>query len=103
MSKVALQGNPEPLSGYNNRAYKWILHEEFNKLKARLLNLAESTATNEQQREAMKGLIKDFTNQCYYSSLHNMEDYLEFFKVIDGRECEPDPVLEASSLKDILI
>lgn len=98
-----VQANPEPSFGYNSGAYKWILHEEFNVLKARLLNLAESTSNSKEQTEAMKGLIKDFTNQCYYNSLHKMTSFLEFFNVIDGREGGNDPILEANSLKDVQV
>lgn len=93
----------QPEVGYNKRAYEWMLHEEFNKLKARLFNLAESSTATKEQSEAMKGLIKDFTNEAYYGSLDKMNHFLNFFKVLDEKEGGSVPPLEASSSKDILV
>lgn len=97
--------NPEELtSGYGKYAYKWIINERMNILRSRLLNLADSITSDEKQREATKGLIKDFCGEAYYPMLSKLEDYLEFFKVIEANknEVEMPPRLSdtANRIKD---
>ncbi len=95
---------PEP-SRYNNWAFQPILHQHFNRLRARLLNLAETSTRDKTQAEAMKGLVKDFVNTAYYDSIRDVEDFLRDKKVIsepEGQCGAPDAQLTAQSLKDIL-
>ncbi len=101
MSKSEVPATPEALSGYNNYAYEPILHQEFNVLKARMLNLVESVARDENHAKSIKGLVRDFVNQAYYGSLRNLRPYLEYFKVIEDQTDGPPMSLEAGSLDEL--
>ena len=90
---------------YNNWAFQPILNQHFNRLRARLLNLAETSTRDKTQAEAMKGLVKDFVNTAYYDSIRDVEDFLRDKKVISEPEGQcggPDAQLTAQSLKDVL-
>ena len=106
----ASSGNPVArrlgVQSYNRHAYEPIIHEQYNRLKARLMNLAESTARDNRQAESTKGLMKDFLNQAYFETLHNIEPYLKEFGVIDqseGHDGGPHSALMAKSLSDIIV
>jgi hypothetical protein len=93
---------------YNDWAFQPILHQHFNRLRARLLNLAETSTRDKQQAEAMKGLIKDFINEAYYPSLGAIEDFCRDKGLIkpedrsnEGPTSQGD-FLTADSLADIL-
>jgi hypothetical protein len=60
--------------GYSGNIYLFanLLSSRFNQLKGKLFNLAETSATNETQLKAMKGLIKDFCNEQYKLSINDM-------------------------------
>ena len=89
---------------YNRYAYEPMLHQFFNRLRARLMNLAESSTRDKQQAEAMKGLMKDFLNEAYYASLDFMESYARDMGVIEPTEaqCGPKDRLTAQGMQDIL-
>lgn len=92
-------------SEYNNWAFENILHHHFNQLRARLLNLAETSTRDRQQSDAMKGLIKDFCNEAFYPCRREIESFLRDKNVLsDGEDqCRGDSGrLNAQSLKDIL-
>lgn len=80
-------------SGYGQEAYKWIINGSMNKLRSRLLNLADSITDDQERRKAIKGLIKDFCGEAYYPMLDQIQDYLIFFKVLDGKVGEMPPRL----------
>lgn len=93
-----------PTSGYGNWAFQWMLQQEFNFLKARLLNLADSIARDDKQADAIKGLMKDFTNKAYYNSLREIENYARYFKIINEGEAQSNyPNLESESLKELQV
>jgi hypothetical protein len=83
-----------PGSNYNEMAFQWIVNEKMSRLRARLLNLADSITEDAERRRAVKGLIKDFCGEAYYPMLSKIEDYLKYFKVIEGDNCEMQPKLE---------
>lgn len=89
---------------YNNWAFQPILNQHFNRLRARLLNLAETSTRDKQQAEAMKGLIKDFVNEAFFPCMREIEDFCREKGVISKGEgqCGPEDRLTAQSLKDIL-
>lgn len=95
-----------PLSDhqYSRWAFQVILNQHFNKLRARLLNLAETSTRDKQQANAMKGLIKDFVNEAFYPCMREMEGFLRDYKVIDplDGQCGATDHLSAQSLDDIL-
>lgn len=72
-----------PELGYNKYAYTWMINEKMSVLRARLLNLADSITSDNEQRKAVKGLIKDFCKDAYYPMLREIEKYLIFFKIIE--------------------
>jgi hypothetical protein len=93
----------EASSGYNPWAFEPMLHQEFNVLKARLMNLAETMARDDKQANAIKGLMKDFVNKAYYGSHRSIEDYARYFKIIEESDVKSSAMsLEASSLEEIL-
>jgi hypothetical protein len=91
---------------YNNWAFQSILNQHFNRLRARLMNLAEASTRDKQQADAMKGLMKDFVNEAYFPALHEIEEFLRDKGVIskgEGQNLAPNyDHLRAQSLKDIL-
>lgn len=95
---------PNEPAHYNNWAHEPILGEHFNKLRARLLNLAETSTRDKQQADAMKGLIKDFVNTAFYDSIHGIESFLRDKGIIQAGEgqCGSANYLRARSLADIL-
>jgi len=96
---------PEDFPRYNNWAFQPILNQHFNRLRARLLNLAETSTRDRQQSEAMKGLIKDFVNEAYFPACREIEAFLRDKKVISEGEDQcggPNDRLTAKSLADIL-
>lgn len=100
---TCLNGELRPV--YNNWAFENILHQHFNRLRARLLNLAETSTRDRQQSDAMKGLIKDFCNEAYFPARREMEGFLRDKDVIrfgDPELREDRNRLNAQSLKDIL-
>lgn len=96
--------SPLPPSAYNNWAFEPILNQHFNRLRARLLNLAETSTRDRQQSDAMKGLIKDFVNEAYYAARHDIESFCRDKGIISPGEGQsgPENRLTAQSLKDIL-
>ncbi len=95
--------DPPSVIQYNNWAFEPILQQQFNQLRARLLNLAESSTRDKSQAEAMKGLMKDFCNQAYYACRDQMEAFARDKGIIQKGEgqCQP-PVRWAKSMSDIL-
>lgn len=98
------KSTPTDEVGYNAWAFEPMLHQEFNVLKARLLNLADSIARDDKQADSIKGLMKDFVNDAYHKSLYSIKDYARFFKVIpEGSDQSNSMALQARSLNDILV
>ncbi|MFA5174784.1 MAG: hypothetical protein WC438_06400 [Candidatus Pacearchaeota archaeon] len=56
--------------------YKHLISSRFNQLKAKLFNLAETSSSDETQRKAMKGLIKDFCNEQYRCTIGDMNYFV---------------------------
>lgn len=102
MSKIKSEiGTGVPISGYGPQAYTYIIHEHMGKLRARLLNLADSITNDKEQRTATKGLIKDFCNDSYYPMLRELEAYLRQFNVVKegvGNVNLIPPILEPVSI-----
>lgn len=94
---------PNAPAHFNNWAHEPILHQHFDRLRARLLNLAETSTRDKQQAEAMKGLMKDFLNAAFYDSVRDIECFLRDMKVISEGEGKTQPApLRSKSLDDIL-
>lgn len=67
---IEVEGNPTE-SG-NIYEFHDIVSTQLNQLKAKLFNLIESTSTNEKQQEALKGLVKGFSNTTYRQILTDL-------------------------------
>ena len=93
----------DPFVGYNEWAFEHMLNQQFNVLKARLLNLADSVARDDKQANSMKGLIKDFVNDSYYKSVRDIADYARHFKIIHPNMGQSTSPLRAESMEDILV
>lgn len=66
-------------SGANGSVYEYydIVGVQFNQLKAKLFNLVEASTIDEKQREAMKGLIKDFCNNQFKNVVGDLEGWIK--------------------------
>lgn len=91
MSKKIALPNNGPSTGYNTQAYIHIVREKFGILRARLFNLADTSSVSKEQAEAMKGLIKDFSNDAYYKIVHDLTHFLSSLKIIDD-QCSSGPM-----------
>jgi len=56
--------------------FETIISTEFNRLKAKLFNLAETTIKEETQLKAFKGLVKDFCNEEYIQTILQMRTFM---------------------------
>jgi hypothetical protein len=63
-------------------------------MRGKLLNVADATAQSDDQRRALKGLIKDFTRDCYEESVAEFTYYLTQMKILPEGPAEPMPSLE---------
>lgn len=69
----------------------------FNRLKAKLFNLIEATVTDKVQQDAVKGLIKGFSNDEYKLCIQNMREtaksagYIER-DIVDGTPWVAEPL-----------
>lgn len=63
-----------PDVGHSGSIYLFenLISARFNQLKAKLFNLAETSASNEIQLKAMKGLIRDFSNDMYRATVNDI-------------------------------
>ena len=80
-----------------------ILNQHINRLKARLLNIAETVAPETRQCNAVKGLIKDAVNQAYFESVRDIHAELNCRDIERGMEYSHISPLRANSLADILV
>lgn len=81
-----------------------ILNQHINRLKARMLNIAEAVCGTEiRQCNAVKGLMKDALNQAYYDSLREINSTLEVRGIEVDCGDAPISALRANSLDDILV
>jgi len=62
----------------------------FNRLKAKLYNLIEATITDKTQQEAVKGLIKGFSNDEYGLVIKNMRYTAKIAGYITGEQSIPE-------------
>lgn len=85
--------------GYGKYAYQWIISDKINVMRARLLNLADSITSDAEQRKAIKGLIKDFCGDAYYPMINELENYLEYFKVLESGSRNMPPRLQDTRLE----
>ena len=91
---------------YNNWAFEPMVHQRFDHLKARLMNLAESSTRDRQQAEAMKGLMSDFLNTAYYPLLRDFEGFCREKGIIPKGEGQCGGAyasLTAKSISDIQV
>ncbi len=65
-----------PVTGGSIYEYHDIVGVQFNRLKGKLFNLIEASTIDEKQREAMKGLVKDFCNSQYNNVIGDLEYWI---------------------------
>jgi len=81
-----------------------IIRQQFNHLKARMMNLAECSCVDTRQCNALKGLMKDALNQAYYGALDKVNTELKSRGISDPSvERGPMPSLDAKGLSDIFV
>lgn len=80
----------------NKYEYQFIFTHHIEKLKARLLNLADSMTTDTRQAESIKGLIKDFCNLTHLDGRTELDTWAERMKIIDGESEMPVACLDST-------
>lgn len=81
-----LHGGEAVLNGYGKYYFSEVLKTQMRRYLARLLNLADANCNSLEQRTAMKGLIRDFSNDAYHKMHREMEEYLKDWKVLNRGE-----------------
>lgn len=69
--------------------YQHIYTHHIEKLKARLLNLADSMTTDERQANSIKGLIKDFCNLAHLNGRTELDNWAMSRNIIDKGDFLP--------------
>jgi len=73
--------------------YQHIYTHHIEKLKARLLNLADSMTTDERQASSIKGLIKDFCNLAHQDGREELDKWALEREIIREDDIVPVGVL----------
>jgi hypothetical protein len=92
-----------PVSGYSTDAYQYMIHDNFNVLRARLYNFIESITEDKKQAESRKGLIKDFTGQAYHDTLREVEKFLIDKQVLSDSRGNIPPSLNGQSIQEFIV
>jgi hypothetical protein len=74
--------------------YYWIIKHQYQKLRGRLMNLAETLKEDQEARKALKGIFHDYLDQAHYSTQSEIERHLIETKFIDGQDKTPIAVLK---------
>ena len=69
--------------------YQHIYTHHIEKLKARLLNLADSMTTDERQANSIKGLIKDFCNMAHLDGRDELDKWAVEREIISKEDIIP--------------
>lgn len=69
--------------------YQHIYTHHIEKLKARLLNLADSMTTDERQANSIKGLIKDFCNLAHLDGRNELDNWAVEREIINKEDLIP--------------
>lgn len=69
--------------------YQHIYTHQIERLKARLLNLADSMTQDERQANSVKGLIKDFCNLAHLEGREDLDNWAIEMKVIEEGDTVP--------------
>ena len=76
--------------------YQHLVTHHFNKLRARLYNVAETNG-NEMQSNALKGLIRDFTDDAHLKLTDELDQWAVQIGVLNEDEIMPHGVLSSRS------
>jgi hypothetical protein len=79
------------ISKYN---YYGIVKHHYQKLRARLMNLAETLEKDQESRKALKSIFHDYLDQAHYSTQEELERHLIATEYIDGQSKCPIGVLQ---------
>lgn len=74
--------------------YQHLVTHHFNRLRARLYNLAETNG-NETQSKAMKGLIRDFTDDAHATLTDELDNWAIGMSIINESDLMPHSVLSS--------
>ncbi len=69
--------------------YQHIYTHQIEKLKARLLNLADSMTTDERQANSIKGLIKDFCNLAHLEGREDLDNWAIEMRIVEEGDMTP--------------
>lgn len=78
--------------------FEHTVSNNFNRLKAKAFNLIEATTTNEQQAQAIKGLIRGFANEEYRLCVEDMRQNAVAAGLITQLEADSCPPMLAGPL-----
>lgn len=87
--------NVESLSKRAGRfEYQYLVTHHFNKIRARLYNVAETNG-NDMQANALKGLMKDFTDDAHHKLTNELDEWAITQGVIKEEDLMPHSVLSS--------
>lgn len=75
-----------------------VVSNSFNRLKGKMLNLVEAIITDNQQCDAVKGLIKGFANDEYANCANDMRWIARDIELLSKDESEDFPQMSANPL-----
>lgn len=90
-SEVSVKNGSEVQHSYEfgRFEYQHIYTHHIEKLKARLLNLADSMTTDERQANSIKGLIKDFCNMAHLDGREELDTWAVGREIISKEDLIP--------------
>ena|SRR5215469_6039610 len=103
---IAITAPLDPaLNQYNNWAFEIIVHEHMDKLRGRLMDIAECSTRDRLQAKAMQALMKDALNQAFHDTRRNLEAFCRDKGIIAAGEGQEHPAgygLRADSITEYL-
>jgi hypothetical protein len=81
-------------SGYGDEAFYGIIKHQYQKLRARLMNLAETLKDDLESRKALKGIFHDYLDQAHYNTQEEIQKFMMAKGHIPPGNCSPAPILK---------
>lgn len=84
----------EQTTGYCDEAYYGIIKHQYQKLRARLMNMAETLKDDLEARKALKGIFHDYLDQAHYDTQEEIRNFMKAKGYVDSETDTPTPVLK---------
>lgn len=74
--------------------YYWIIKHQYQKLRGRLMNLAETLKEDQEARMALKGIFHDYLDDAHYTTQDEITKHLVKTEYLDEQATLPIPALK---------